>query len=441
MDYHLYYYTMADGTVKQVNPFTGTEVWTVSERGNRVPSDTQKAPDAQPFTRHPREDYCAFCEKRMLETAPEKSRVVLRDGVATTLRHVLPDQYFAETPVLRRVPNLFEIVSINYWIKNYDYRLSPMNEQWKKQYLASQEGVRHVLDVLDYKFRRSGRCDEEISAIPVEEKLQIADAFFGGCHELIIANPHYRRDATLSTDLFATGDMTDEEHFRYFLFIIDAMSDIIANNRYVRYLSVFKNWLKPAGASFDHLHTQIVALDEWGERIQRQIKMIVEDKNVFNTYGPNFAAMHNLIFAENEHALAMVGIGHRYPTVEIYSKSVHTRPYEHTEDEVRGVSDIVRACHAAIGSDVSVNEEWYYTPIDSIFRMPWHINIKQRINVPAGFEGGTNIFINPLTPIDLRDRLVPRMYDLRAGGRINGAIRIAEECRVVPNPLQYYRHT
>ena len=62
-------------------------------------------------------------------------------------------------------------------------------------------------------------------------------------------------------------------------------------------------------------------------------------------------------------------------------------------------------------------------------------------HVPAGFEGGTNIFINPLTPIDLRDRLVPRMYDLRAGGRINGAIRIAEECRVVPNPLQYYRHT
>lgn len=30
-----YVTTMADGTVKQLNPFTGTEVWTVAGRGNR----------------------------------------------------------------------------------------------------------------------------------------------------------------------------------------------------------------------------------------------------------------------------------------------------------------------------------------------------------------------------------------------------------------------
>ena len=27
--------TMADGTIKQINPFSGTEVWTVPGRGNR----------------------------------------------------------------------------------------------------------------------------------------------------------------------------------------------------------------------------------------------------------------------------------------------------------------------------------------------------------------------------------------------------------------------
>ena len=30
-----YLMRMADGTIKQVNPFTGTEVWTVPGRGNR----------------------------------------------------------------------------------------------------------------------------------------------------------------------------------------------------------------------------------------------------------------------------------------------------------------------------------------------------------------------------------------------------------------------
>ena len=33
--YHVALRTMADGTLKQVNPFSGTEVWTVPGRGNR----------------------------------------------------------------------------------------------------------------------------------------------------------------------------------------------------------------------------------------------------------------------------------------------------------------------------------------------------------------------------------------------------------------------
>jgi len=169
--------------------------------------------------------------------------------------------------------------------------------------------------------------------------------------------------------------------------------------------------------------------------------MIINDKNVFNSYGPNFAGHHNLIFAENDFALAFVGIGHRYPTIEVYSKSVNTRPQEHTREEVRGVSELVRACHAALGRHTSINEEWYYTPVDSIFKMPWHINIKLRINIPAGFEGGTNIFINPLTPLDLRDRLVPQLFTLRAQQKCASSLRIAEECNTLPNPLLYFKST
>ena len=71
------------------------------------------------------------------------------------------------------------------------------------------------------------------------------------------------------------------------------------------------------------------------------------------------------------------------------------------------MSDLVHAIHASMGSQISCNEEWYYTPVDAITKMPWHVLIKWRINVPAGFEGGTSIYINPFTPIELRDRLVP----------------------------------
>ena len=66
-----YVMTMADGTVKQLNPFTGTEVWTVPGRGNRP---LGHAAGEHPVIDRTREGaYCAFCEKRYLETPPEKS--------------------------------------------------------------------------------------------------------------------------------------------------------------------------------------------------------------------------------------------------------------------------------------------------------------------------------------------------------------------------------
>jgi hypothetical protein len=69
--------------------------------------------------------------------------------------------------------------------------------------------------------------------------------------------------------------------------------------------------------------------------------------------------------------------------------------------------------------------------------MPWHVFIRWRINTPAGVEGGTNIFINPLKPIELRDRMVTNLYKARDNNKIFN-IRIAEECVITPNPLKYY---
>ena len=431
-----FYNIMPDGTVKQVNPFTGTEVWAVPGRRNRpIVNETPEA--AKRFEVHTPEDYCSFCPSRYFEPPPEKSRLIRRGEQWDRSETLPPDRYSESTAEFRRVGNMFEIVTLDYWRKNYAYKMTAARQRWKEEYLANPVGLKHINDIIQYKLRQEGKTDEQIERMPLSEKLGIADAFFGGGHEMIIAKRHYKEGAVYETDLFSSGEMTLEEHFRYFKFTIDAMYDIAMANRYVRYLSVFQNWLRPAGASFDHLHKQIVALDEWGASIESQVKMLREDPNVFNDFGANFAAHHNLCFAENDSAVAFVGIGHRSPTIELYSRSQAGRPYEHSDDEIRGVSNLVHAIHAAMGSLISCNEEWYYTPIDAVYKMPWHVLIKWRVNVPAGFEGGTSIFINPMTPIELRDKLVPRLYKLRDENRID-RIRIAEECRVDPNPLKYY---
>ncbi|RPI18966.1 MAG: DUF4921 family protein [Ignavibacteriae bacterium] len=427
---------MPDGTIKQLNPFTGTEVWTVPGRGNR-PNIYNNREKAEPIEIHVPEDYCSFCETRYFETPPEKSRLICENGEYAKLDNLNAEEYFNTTADFRRVPNLFEIVTLHYWEKNYSFKMTSHQLEQKEKYFSTPKGREHIHNILAYKLNLQGIAETEIQNMDEEKKLILADPFFGGGHELIIAGHHYKKGAVNSNDLLSSGELTPEEHYRYIKYTIDAKEDIHLNNRYARYISIFQNWLKPAGASFDHLHKQLVALDEWGNTITEQIEMTRKDHNIYNLYGANFAAMKNLIIAENDYAIAWAGIGHRFPTIEIFSKSVNSRPTQHSDEEVRGMSDMVHAIHAATGSGISCNEEWYYSPIDSIYKMPWHVLLKQRINITAGFEGGTKIFINPVSPDALRDKLVPNLYKLRDESKIS-SIRIAEECMIVPNPLKYY---
>lgn len=430
------YFTLPDGTLKHINPLTGTEVWSVPTRAHR-PFFNRSLTPPKPLTKVSKENYCDFCQTEYFRTPPEKARLVqTSDGNYQRIEKLNPDLLEASQALFRRVANLFEIVTIDYWTKNHGFEFSAAQSQWKRNYLENPRGMEHVLHMVDMKLKMSGKTGEEIAKMTATEKLNLSNGFFAGAHELVISGRHYRPRAEWDNELYSSGEMSPEEHYRYLRFTIDAMMDIYANNRFVRYVTVFQNWLQPAGASFDHLHKQLVGLDEWGTSIQAELETVRENPNIYNDSIVNFSISHNLVFAENDHAIAISEIGHRYPTLAIYSKSQHARPDEHKEEELRGFSDLVHACHAATGSEVPCNEEWYYSPRDSIQLMPWHILIKWRTVNPAGFEGGTKIFINPVSPVMLRDQVVPRLYELRNQGKIRN-IRIATECEAKPNSLLY----
>jgi galactose-1-phosphate uridylyltransferase len=425
---------MADGTIKQINPFTGTEVWTVPGRGHRPLGDDARP--GEPLDPARQDAHCAFCNKRQLETPPEKARLVRAGGGWATLRGLTAEDLFATEPEFRRIPNLFEIVSFDYWRKNFDFALPPGIEARKQAYLGTAAGYRHALDVLTARLTLSGMDPAAIARLPVEEKLAMTSAFFGGGHELIVHRRHYVEGARHDNQLASSGTMSPEEHYQYTRFTIDAMREIYLGNRYVRYVAVFQNWLKPAGASFDHLHKQLVAIDSRGVANDMEIRLARANPNIYNEAAVNYAGYRNLVFAENDHAIAFAGFGHRFPTLEIYSKAERSQPWNHTEEELRAVSDLVHACHAAMGAGIPCNEEWHYKPPDADVPMPWRVQIKWRVSNPAGFEGGTMIYVNTIDPETLRDRMVPRLFQLKNEGRI-APMKIAFECDCVPNCLKY----
>ncbi len=426
---------LKDGTVKQLNPFTGTQVWTVAGRGNRPLGVTLPDPVPLDMARHGR--HCAFCEGRYLETPPEKSRVVRHpDGSWETRYRTSAEDLSATTAEFRRIPNLFEILSYDYWHQNYGYELPARIRERKEAYLRSEAGRAHVLSVVRNKLRAGGRSDDEIDALGEQGQLDAASGFFGGGHDIIVARRHFIDGAVDNTQLASSGTLTPDEHEKFVEFTIESARGLFDLNRYARYVAVFQNWLRPAGASFDHLHKQIVAIDERGANHDQAIARLRANPNTFNEDGVNYASYKNLVLAENDFAIAFAGFGHRYPTIEIYSKSEACDPWDHTAQEVRAMSDMIHAMHAATGVEVPCNEEWHYRPMDLDLAMPCRVSLKWRVSTVAGFEGATKIYLNTIDPYSLRDRVVPNLFRLRDERRI-APLQIAMEAPCRPNCLRY----
>ena len=422
---------MADGTLKQVNPFSGTEVWTVPGRGNR-PLAAAGAPPV-PLMPGAHTDTCNFCEARKLRTPPERSRLVADGDGFRILRDVMPDALDTTVAQFRRVPNLFEIVSYDYWQKNYGYEMPAGRREHMERYLADPAGRDHVLETVRTRLAAAGQDAD----LPDTQLLEYAPAYFGGGHDVIIGRRHFVDGAENSAQLAGSGSLTPEEHYRFIAFTVDSLRDLVEQHTYARYVVVFQNWLSPAGASFEHLHKQLVAIDERGVNAETETAKLRQNLNLYNDWGVNHAFYQNLVIAENDHAILTAGVGHRYPTMTVYSKSAASEPWLHSEAETRGVSDLLHAAHAATGTQVATNEEWHYKPVDLDVPMPWRINVKWRISTVAGFEGGTQIYVNTLSPFDVRDRVTATLRDLRHQGAIAPHIRIAEECTPAPNLLRY----
>lgn len=431
--------TLPDGTIKQVNPFSGTEVWTVPGRANR-PLSTY-TPEVKPIDSRDGAD--AFGLDRILDTPPEKARLIIdEDGEARILRGLPVSQLHETTPLFRRVANLFEILTYEYWSMNYGYRMSPASAMHMTEYLKEEAGCEHVAKILAAKWAASGMDRAEIDAALAPETLpqtlnEKAPGLFAGGHDVIIARDHWVPGAETTDQLASSGSLSWQDHRHFMAFTVDGIDQLYRANKYVRYVAAFQNWLRPAGASFEHLHKQIVAIDEHGLQNEVEIAQVRSNPNMYNEWAVDYASRHNLVFAENDHAIAFAGFGHRWPTLEVFSKSATTEPWLMNDAERDAVSDLVHACHVAAGPHIPCNEEWLHRPLDVDVPMPWRIVIKWRVSTMAGFEGGTKIFINTTSPADLRARVLNKLTEAQEQGRLAPGIRLGDGCAATPNVLKY----
>ena len=131
-----------------------------------------------------------------------------------------------------------------------------------------------------------------------------------------------------------------------------------------------------------------------------------------------------MVVASNDHAVAFAGIGHRYPSLEVWSRRLDADPWNAGDDEIRDFSDLLHACHAASGPTVPCNEEWHYRPPTLDREIPMRVVLKWRISTPAGFEGGSRIYVNTIDPWTLAERARTALTVLAAADGIAPSIQI-----------------
>ena len=426
---------LKDGSIRYKNPFAETESWLTPGRRHR-PFHTNHRRQWSSLNLQKPQNYCAFCPAHYFKTTPEKSRYKLVDQSWHLLDRPLPNQVFTDETPIRRIGNLYEIVSFEYWQKNYGYELSKQDSLHQQAYLEDEQGRDHIIALLEEKYK--DRHESYLWRNDLTKLKQVSAFLFGGSHELIVPLRHYIDEAVDTSRLCSSGELTPEEHYYYFNLSIHSANEIYRNNPFVRFVCIYTNWLRDAGASFEHLHRQILGSDRESKEIVRGAKLAAVTPQIYQDYVAFLANENRLAVCSNSFAIAVVDIGRQFPSISVYSKSENMRPGEHGPDKVRDVSNIVHAIHAALGSQKSLNEEWYYSPPGSDMLLPWHVIIKWRNHRLAGIEGILNIYPNEFSPMDVRQLLVNKLIDLRANGRI-AQMSIGDECEKNDSVLNYWR--
>src|SRR3989339_1307072 len=230
-----------------------------------------------------------------------------------------------------------------------------------------------------------------------------------GAHEGIIESP--KHDMNIP-------DMEDEQVEKVLWAYKQRLLDLEKDKRF-RYILVFKNYGKAAGASLSHPHSQLIAtpitpryikLELTGARQYFQGK----ERCIFcDIVRQELGSGERLVY-ENEYFVAFEPFASRFPFETWILPRRHSAKYQEISDEERlqlasCMKDIMSrlkktlndppynyVVHTAPNPVIRPGKPDYWGTIDYDFH--WHIEIIPRLTKIAGFEWGSGLYINPTSP-------------------------------------------
>ncbi|MBU3915874.1 DUF4921 family protein, partial [bacterium] len=204
----------------------------------------------------------------------------------------------------------------------------------------------------------------------------------------------------------------------------------------IKYVLVFKNYGKAAGSSIPHTHSQLIAMPIVPHNVHDEAESslvyyqktkncifctLIDEARFLETTTHN---SHSGEFRQNYETGKYVVERGKYfiaikPFASRYEWEVHILPIKHESsflritsielDDLASVFSRTMARINAVVKDVQFNYFLHTVPQKNgstyEHSFHWHIEICPRLSIPSGFELGSGIFVNTVSPEDAASKL------------------------------------
>ncbi len=220
-----------------------------------------------------------------------------------------------------------------------------------------------------------------------------------GDHEVVVETPDHQMELS----------QLPLENVKKILFVFKLRIEELTKDARYKYVIVFKNRGREAGASLRHSHSQIIALPIVPKRVGEELE---GGRRYFEAHGRCvFCDMiaqerdRNVrIVEENENFISLSPFAARFPFETWILPKFHASDYKSIEQtQYRTLAEILSRTLKRLDEvleEPPFNMVFHTAPIRSerLTYFHWHIEIIPKVTKVAGFEWGTGFYINPTPP-------------------------------------------
>jgi len=249
-----------------------------------------------------------------------------------------------------------------------------------------------------------------------------------GHHEVIIDHTNHG---------IALHQMSEKHLSLIFAVYRDRMLSLYNSDPRIRYILVFKNSGKAAGASISHTHSQLIAMPIVPHNVQDEVQgsLVFYQKNgtcIFCTLIDEAMSLETTTYdrisgkvrQSYETGKYVVERGKQFiaikPFASRYEWEVHILPIKHqsnflkvTGEELDDLAWTLRRTMArlkTVAGEVQYNYFLHTEPhiknsSDCAQSFHWHLEICPRTSIPSGFELGSGLFVNTINPEEAASKL------------------------------------